>query len=445
MTITRIIVSSAVLSSLLGTACTKGTGGEASPAVSAAATAPAPSSGASVSAAPSASSAPLPKDPKARAQALATRSIVIDGHIDVPYRLQMTLTADGGIGEDLGGRTEDGDFDYVRAKAGGLNAPFMSIYTPTRYENKGAKAHAEKLIAMVEEMVRRWPEKYALAKTPSDVRRNFAQGKISLPMGMENGAPIENDIDNVEYFYERGIRYITLAHYRNNHIADSSTDPKPQHGGLSNFGKVVVERMNDLGIMIDVSHISDDAVKDTLQVSKLPVIASHSAARHFTPGWKRNMSDELISKVAKAGGVVMINFGSSFLDDGIRKKRQVLSNELYGSAFKKKIKSGTPAWKKHVTEFNETHTGPYAKVEQVADHIQHVVDLAGIDHVGLGSDFDGVGDSLPVGLKDVSMYPNLLEVLLRRGFSDADIEKLCGKNLLRVWDAVERHAAKRRK
>jgi membrane dipeptidase len=238
------------------------------------------------------------------------------------------------------------------------------------------------------------------------VRRNFRAGKISLPMGMENGSPIEGDLANVAYFADRGIRYITLAHAKDNHLADSSYDTRGTHGGLSPFGKKVVAEMNRAGIMVDVSHLSDAAAEQAIEISKVPVIASHSSCRRFTPGWQRNMSDDLIRKLAAKGGVIQINFGSLF----IAGKR-----------------------------------GPaQTTVEQVADHIDHVVELVGIDHVGLGSDFDGVGESLPTGLEDVSMYPKLLEVLLARGYTEVQLEKITSGNVLRVWQAVHDHAAEQR-
>jgi membrane dipeptidase len=351
-----------------------------------------------------------PPDHKSRAAELAKRLIILDGHIDVPYRLEKGRDQRGMLTEDISERTPAGDFDYPRAKAGGLDVAFMSIYVPPKYEQGGARKYAHGLIELVEGFAKKWPDKFALARSPAEARRNVAAGTISLALGMENGSPIEHKLENVAHFQRLGIRYITLAHSKDNHIADSSYEGKHTHRGLSSFGKEVVREMNRVGIMVDVSHISDAAFWQVIELTRAPVIASHSSCRHFTPGWERNMSDEMIQALANKGGVIQINFGSQFLDGSIQKER--------GRSKRR------------------------ATVEQVADHIDHVVKLVGIDHVGLGSDFDGVGDSLPTGLKDVSEYPNLIEVLLGRGYSDEAIEKICSGNVLRVWEAVEAYASR---
>jgi membrane dipeptidase len=381
-----------------------------------------------------------PETPQQKADRLAHEFLILDGHVDVPWRLEKSKAADGSLTEDVGGSAPDGDFDYVRARAGGLDAPFMSIYVSAEFENNGAKKVAEGLIAMVEGIVAGAPDKFALARTPAEVEANFASGKISLPMGLENGAPIERDLANVEYFFDRGIRYITLAHSKHNHISDSSYQTGKKHDGLSKFGRKVVSEMNRVGIMVDVSHISDAAFWDVMEVTKAPVIASHSSCRHFTPGWQRNMSDDMIEALAKNGGVIQINFGSGFLDDEIRKRRDAHREDVKRLLMKEDLDPDHPDAKAVIDQYEAEHPSPIATVERVADHIDHVVQLVGIDHVGLGSDFDGVGDSLPEGLEDVSKYPNLIRVLLERGYSDGDIDKLCGKNVLRVWRDVEKVA-----
>ena len=227
--------------------------------------------------------APPKETPAQVAQRLAHELLILDGHVDVPWRLEKIVERDGSLTVDVSGAAEDGDFDYPRAQTGGLDAPFMSIYVSPDFEKKGAKKVADKLIDLVEGMATGAPDKFALAKSVADVQANFAAGKISLPMGMENGAPIEGKLRNVAYFHERGIRYITLAHSKDNHISDSSYDKRHTHGGLSRFGRKVVAEMNRVGIMVDVSHISDQAFDDVMEVSKVPVIASHSSCRHFTP------------------------------------------------------------------------------------------------------------------------------------------------------------------
>ncbi len=333
----------------------------------------------------------------ALADSLAHAFIIFDGHVDIPYRLQHHF-------EDISVRTEKGHFDYVRAKEGGLDAPMMSIYIPSDREDNGAKILADSLIDLVENLAKEHPDKFAIATSPSQIKAQFAKGLISLPMGMENGSPIEHDIANVEYFYNRGIRYITLTHAKANHICDSSYDTTRLWNGLSEFGEEVVKEMNRVGIMVDISHVTDSAFYDVLKLSKVPVIASHSSCRYFTPGMERNMSNEMIKALADNGGVIHINFGSYFLD---------------------------------ARYFEETaDSTTFTTAAQIADNIDKVVEVAGIDYVAFGSDFDGVGD-LPVDVKDASQVPNVIYELLKRGYSAEDIEKICYKNSFRVWQQVE--------
>ena len=367
-----------------------------------------------------------------RAAEIAKRIIITDGHVDLPYRLKgdnFNPETDG----DILISTNEGDFDYERSVAGGLDAPFMSIYIPARYQDEGgAKELADSLIDLVGSITRLHPDKFALASSPADVRANFDAGKISLPMGMENGAPIGDDLANVAYFHNRGIRYITLTHSRNNLICDSSYDTTRLWNGLSPFGEQVVREMNRVGIMVDVSHISDSTFYDVMALTDVPVIASHSSCRHFTPGFERNMSDDMIRLLGEKNGVIQINFGSTFLDGHSQDVRSALSEILEQKGDSISIDERQVFIRDYLEE-----NGFFSSVQKVADHIDRVVEIAGIDHVGLGSDYDGVGDSLPVGLKDVSMYPNLIEELLRRGYSEEDIEKICYKNVFRFWDAVQ--------
>ena len=388
--------------------------------------------------------APAPQeqvDPQKRAEALARSIIILDGHVDLPYRLDTGRGEAGALTEDISVATEKGDFDFPRARFGGLDAPFMSIYVPAKYEGNGAKDFADKLITMVEGLAKKWPEKFALATSPAEIEANFSARKISLPLGMENGAPIEGKLENVAHFYKRGIRYITLAHSKDNHIADSSYDDRHTNKGLSEFGKKVVVEMNRLGIMVDVSHLSDEAFWGVMETSQAPSIASHSSCRHFTPGFERNMSDEMIRALAKKGGVIQINFGSGFIDSKIQKQNSKLWAELTTELKKKGLEFGQPKSKPIVEAFKKAHPTDFATTDQVADHIDHVVKLVGVDHVGFGSDFDGVGDSLPTGLKDAAAYPNLIRVLLERGYSEADIRKVAATNVLRVWAQVDLYAA----
>jgi len=369
-----------------------------------------------------------------KASKLAHEFIIVDTHVDVPYRLQEKM-------EDISVQTAGGDFDYVRAKAGGLNAPFMSIYVPAAYEEKGgAKTYADKLIDMVEKFEKDWPDKFAVAKTVADVQTQFARGLISLPMGMENGSPVEGKLENLKHFYARGIRYITLAHSKSNHISDSSYDPTRQWHGLSPFGKEVVAEMNRLGIMIDISHVSDSTFYQVMRLTQAPVIASHSSCRHFTPGWERNMDDDMIKALAQNRGVIGINFGSSFLSDSIR----LAEDKMWKYIEKNKINPNSDTGKEALKKYRMDNKIGYADIADVVAHIDHVVKLVGVDHVGFGSDFDGVGDTLPTGLKSVADYPNIIYELLKKGYSDADVQKICSGNFLRVWSEVEKVAQKLR-
>lgn len=374
-------------------------------------------------------------DASEQAIAIAHKYPLVDGHIDVPYRLQEHW-------EDVTQAAAGGNFDYPRAKLGGLDAPFMSIYIPAAKEAKGAKALANILIDQVEAIVYRAPDKFAIARSAADIRANHAAGKISLPMGMENGAPIEGDLKNVQHFYDRGIRYITLTHSKSNHISDSSYDEVKVWQGLSPFGVELVKEMNRVGIMVDISHVSDAAFYEAIKVSAVPVIASHSSLRHFTPGLERNVDDKMLKALAKNGGVIMINFGSFFLtdkavqwshaEDNAKKAFEALQGENLTADASERFEA---AYKKRFPY-------PYATLSDVADHIDRVVKLVGINHVGIGSDYDGVGDSLPEQLKDVSSYPYLVMELLKRGYKEADIAKILGGNVLRVMEAVEQFAAK---
>jgi len=368
------------------------------------------------------------------AESLVRENILVDGHIDVPYRLTKESV-------DVGLMTEGGDFDFPRAKSGGLNAPFMSIYIPAEKEEDGtAKDYADHLIDSVEQMVEAHPDKFAIPMSLSQLKIQVDQGKLSLPLGMENGAAIDGSFENLRHFYARGVRYITLTHSKSNHISDSSYDEKRPWQGLSEFGKRLVRKMNTLGIMVDVSHVSDEAFWQVLEFSSTPVIASHSSARHFTPGFERNMSDEMVRALADQGGVIMINFGSTF----ISAKSRDSSAEINASIDRFTQERNLTKESEEVQKFAEKlrkEKFVFAELNDVLDHFDHIRDLVGVDHIGIGSDFDGVGDSLPAGLKDVSKYPNLVRGLLERGYSNEDIKKILGANLLRVWKINEDYAA----
>ena len=371
------------------------------------------------------------KDLSEMAREIAHKGLLSDTHIDVPYRLEHKW-------EDVSGHAPGGDFDYDRAREGGLDVPFMSIYTPAEAEEEGTSYQlANKLIDGVEALVGRAPDKFVIVATADEAEEAFKAGKMGLAMGMENGSPIDGKLENVEFFRERGISYIGLTHSLSNHLADSSYDEVRKWNGLSGFGKEVIAEMNRLGIMVDVSHLSDEAFWDVLEVSKVPVIASHSSCRHFTPGFERNMSDEMIRAMAEKGGVVQINFGSSFVNEEAMKWFDEMDNARSAWLQEHGYSEDSEERRQFKAIYIEKNPFPFADMNDLVRHYNHVVELVGIEHVGIGSDFDGVGDSLPEGMKDVSFYPNLIEHLLRQEYSVEDIEAVMGQNLLRVWRAAE--------
>jgi membrane dipeptidase len=360
---------------------------------------------------------------------LAQSAVVVDTHIDAPSELLSQW-------QDLGEATPSREFDYPRARQGGLDVAFMSIYTSADEDDAGQAwqiAHTQ--IDAVEAMVGRHPDKFAKLTSPRDVARLQRGGRVLLALGMENGAPIVDDLGNLARFHARGVRYITLAHGRNNRISDSATDTGPRWNGLSPFGRDVVREMNRLGIMVDVSHLSEQAIAQAVELSRVPVIASHSALRHFTPGFQRNLSDENVKAIAARGGVIQVPFGSMFVDDTAAKAYTAFleQREAFRQASIAAKAGGKPV----------EGTGPAfpsvaaASLDAVLDNIDRIRDLAGVAHIGVGSDFDGVNGMLASGLKSVADYPVLVAALKQRGYSDKDVRAILGGNLLRVWQAVE--------
>ncbi len=357
---------------------------------------------------------------------------LIDTHVDTPYRLIKNP-------EDISKRTEGGHFDCVRARQGGLDAVFMVAFVPPDYEEKRqARDYAEKLIDSIHGFAQKWPDQFVMARSASEVKAQFDDERISIIVGLENGGALEGDLAAVQHFYDRGVRYITLCHGKNNHICDSSFDSTRSWHGLSPFGREVVAEMNRVGMIVDISHVSDDTFYQVVELSQAPIVATHSSCRHFTPGCERNMNDEMIQTLAAKGGVMGINFGAIFLSTGM--------NQAF-TKFKAEMED---YFKTHPMEYEEkerfvlerrkaANFGKAYLADAVA-HIDHVVNLVGIDHVGIGSDFDGVLRT-PEGLEDVSCYPNLIAALGDAGYPEVDICKICSENFLRVWTEIEQHAA----
>ena len=371
------------------------------------------------------------------ADKLAHKYIITDGHVDLPYRLKIKNFRLEREYMDIPIQTSEGDFDYVRAKKGGLSAPFMSIYIPSNLQKTGKeKALADSLIDMIQGIIKAHPDKFATGETPQSIEKNFKKGLISFPMGMENGAPLLK-LSDIQYYYNKGIRYVTLTHGKDNLICDSSYDSTATWKGLSPYGRKVVKEMNRVGMMVDISHVSDNTFYQVMKLSKKPCIASHSSCRYFTEGFKRNMSDDMIKELGKNGGVIQINFGTSFLDEkarlDIEEKQKILGKILKDKGLKQDDKDAKPI----IEAFQKEYPILFADVETVANHIDHVKKLVGINHIGIGSDFDGVGDTLPTGLKDVSQYPNLIYSLLKRGYTEGEIAKILYQNVWRVWNKVQ--------
>jgi len=364
---------------------------------------------------------------------LADEILIIDTHMDSPLVVNRSEGA-------FTLAESPGHFNYDKARQGGLNAAFMAVYiSPSMREEGGAFDLANQLIDLVEDSISRNPDKFAAALTPEDIEENFSRNLVSLPMGIENGTALEGDLENIGYFYDRGIRYITLTHSRSNEICDSSFDPERVWKGLSPFGREVVAEMNRLGIMIDVSHASDDAFYQVLELSKAPVLATHSSCRHFVPGLERDMSDEMIVKLAEKGGVIQINFCTSFLDQEYARAYEELSGKYRAFLEAEKLGREDARAREYREKLWKENPLPVVPIGRVVDHIEHVIGLVGVDFVGFGSDFDGIGDAVPAGLEDASRYRDLVKELSARGHSRGDIEKICGGNLLRVWREVRKY------
>ena len=382
--------------------------------------------------------------PIAQAQDAATRlaqdAIIVDTHIDAPGILMDKWA-------DLGVEAKDREFDHPKSRAGGLDVAFMSIYTSPKQDADGSAWHvANQMIDGVEALVQRHPDKFAILASPKDAARLIEGGRVLLPMGMENGAPLGDKLQNVQFFFDRGVRYITLAHSGNNRLADSSYARTKQWNGLSPFGRDVVREMNRLGMIVDVSHLGDASAKEAIALSRVPVIASHSAFRHFTPDFERNISDDIAKAVAAKGGVIQIPFGTAFIDpasaaDTQARFRAIDEFDRNNAALKAQ---GQPPKDRVAFDkaWDAAHPVRASTLAQVLDQIDYGVKLLGIDHVGIGSDFDGVDGELPAELKTVTDFPHLVAGLQARGYNDADIRKILGGNLLRAWGAIEDGAAK---
>jgi membrane dipeptidase len=364
------------------------------------------------------------------------RAIVVDSHDDTTQRMLFDRTF------DLGVRHPDGNIDIPRMREGGLDALFFSIWVPSDVTGPIAVKRALQLIDSVHEAVRTHPNDLTLATTAADIRTAAAGKKIAALMGMEGGHMIDDDLGTLRTFATLGVRYLTLTHFKNNNWADSSTDT-PKHNGLTDFGKQVVRELNRLGVMVDISHVADKTFFDVLELTTVPVIASHSSCRAIARH-PRNMTDDMMRALAKNGGVMMINYEVSFLSEENR-----LASEKSGgvvAALDKMSKTckgdeacSTLETARITREAMDKGTLPAVSWEKIVEHIAHAVEVAGVDHVGLGSDFDGA--TMPIGMEDASQLPKLTAALMAKGYSAADVEKILGGNILRVMEQVEQGAS----
>ena len=370
----------------------------------------------------------------ARAKQLHERAIVVDSHDDTTQRLVFDKNF------NLAARNQNGNIDIPRMREGGLDALFFSIWVPSDVTGPPAVKRALDQIDAVREAVRTFPNDLTLATTAAEVRRAAAERKIAALMGMEGGHMIDDDLRLLRVYAALGVRYMTLTHFKNNNWADSSTD-KAAHNGLTAFGKDVVREMNRLGVMVDISHVSDKTFNDALEVSKAPVIASHSSVRAIA-NHPRNMTDDMMRALARNGGVMMINYHAGFLSEEFRVASEKKSGNVVESMAAMSKKCGgneaCTTLESERIDHEAMARGELPKVswEKIVEHIDHAVKVAGADHVGLGSDFDGA--TMPLGMEDASKLPKLTDALLKKGYSEGDIQKILGGNILRVMEAVEK-------
>ena len=372
-----------------------------------------------------------PIEPTEEAMRIHRAALLFDGHNDLPDKLS-DLTPEAFDQLDLTQPQKDLQTDIPRLRAGGVGAQFWAAYVPPEtIRNGGAARAALEQIDLIYRMVRRYPDHMAMAYSADDVLRIHREGKIASLIGIEGGHAIEHSLPVLRMFYALGARYMTLTHSDTHDWADAATD-KPRYGGLSPFGETVVQEMNRLGMLVDISHVSAETMRDALRVSRAPVIASHSNAYAVAPH-PRNVPDDVLRLLAAGGGAVMVTFYSGYVDpEGAR-----VTQDMFDVERDLKAKYPDKAdYDKARKRYRLEHPVPSGTVRTVVDHIDYIVRLVGVDHVGIGSDFDGVGQ-FPEPIKDVSSFPLITQELLNRGYSEQNIQKILGGNLLRVFREAE--------
>jgi membrane dipeptidase len=374
-----------------------------------------------------------------RAKRILKTTPLIDGHNDLPWRIREDTIARGSVDAyDL--RTHrPGQTDLDRLRKGMVGAQFWSVYTPGEYRDSGYARVQLEQIDIARRVIEKYPDRLALALSAADIRREFKQGKLASLLGLEGGHAIEHSLGALRAYYDLGVRYMTLTHNVTLDWADAALD-SARHNGLTPFGDSVVREMNRLGMLVDLSHVSAATMSAALNVTQAPVIFSHSAARALVDV-PRNVPDSILRRVTKNGGIVMVPFVTGFVSPAV-----FLYDESRPSMrdLTQKYGSDTAAITRAVSEWRKTHPEPRATLSQVADQIEYVRKVAGIDHVGIGGDFDGITEVVQ-GLEDVSTYPALFAELARRGWSDSDLRKLAGENFLRVFAEAEAVAKRMRK
>ena len=375
-------------------------------------------------------------DLMARARAIHKQVPLIDGHNDYPWALRGLDPGRDFSKAEISRPVPSLMTDIPRLRQGGVGGQFWSVYIPSTMQGKEAVRATLEQIDIVHRMTKRWPETFEMAYTAADVERSFRAGRIGSLAGMEGGHSIDNSLATLRMMFALGARYMTLTHSANTPWADASNDT-PVNGGLSRFGEEVVREMNRLGMLVDLSHVSPDTMADALRVTEAPVIFSHSSARAIC-NVARNVPDNILQMVTKNGGVVMVTFVPGFISQA------VADHDVKSSAHQQMLRSQFPNNEAYVSagmeRWRAENPAPRATLAQVADHIDHIRKVAGIDHIGLGGDFDGIS-SVVAGLEDVSTYPALTAELLKRGYKDDEVKKILGVNVLRVMRQVEKVAA----
>jgi membrane dipeptidase len=366
------------------------------------------------------------------ARKLLRSAILLDGHNDLPWAVRNSRTAPMDVAAyDLRKRTA-GQTDIPRLREGGISAQFWSVYVPGEAPGGFARTQLEQ-IDIAKRIIARYPDTFRLALTAADVRAAKRERRIASLLGMEGGHVLENSLGALRSYYDLGARYMTLTHNTHTDWADSAALP-PTHGGLTGFGEQVVLEMNRLGMLVDLSHVAPETMDDALRVAKAPIIFSHSSARGICDV-PRNVPDDILKRLPANGGVVMVTFVGEYIDPEIARVQQPLNDEIR----KRTVGLSAPERQRVSRELRAAVVIPKTTVARVADHIDHVRKVAGVEHVGIGGDFDGASD-WPEGLSDVSMYPNLFAELIRRGWTDRELKFLAGENVLRVLEQAEKVA-----